>query len=493
MKKTVLTYILGVVVAGMLLVAAGGAFYYFHAIHYSDDSTRKADVAALSEDAYDLLLLTMFSEDTVKTYPFEYYMAYNTYKPEHCFENLADISDYIDTALHVNPGVFEIYTFFDPGIVSAAYFDSDTLVQKAYRKSLIGSVADNPDVRFVFLLPSYSLEYWKGLSDKKIANAMDGYRLFCSEFGQFENVNIYYFGHLDWMIANSGNFVEPRTCTEELNQRMIALSIWNDDFLLTGDEIVFCTQMLTERIAEAKNASPAPDLSDCEVVFLGDSIIGNYSGSLSIPGALNALVGVNAYNCAIGGQAATVAIPEAETKAFDEAVNYFLTGNPQDAFVQKEQFRAETARFREVSHDASKLVFVISYGLNDYFAGLPVGGPDTFHDIHTYSGALYTGAKRLMDAYPEATVILMTPTFSKDFGYGTVAQSEAGGTLEQYADAVLAVAASLKLPALDNYIGLGINESNVADYLEDGCHYNEEGRYLIAEKLAEKLAELYTK
>ena len=79
MKKTVLTYILGVVVAGMLLVAAGGAFYYFHAIHYSDDSTRKADVAALSEDAYDLLLLTMFSEDTVKTYPFEYYMAYNTY------------------------------------------------------------------------------------------------------------------------------------------------------------------------------------------------------------------------------------------------------------------------------------------------------------------------------------------------------------------------------------------------------------------------------
>jgi len=57
----------------------------------------------------------------------------------------------------------------------------------------------------------------------------------------------------------------------------------------------------------------------------------------------------------------------------------------------------------------------------------------------------------------------------------------------------LAVAASLKLPALDNYTGLGINESNVADYLEDGCHYNEEGRYLIAEKLAEKLAELYTK
>ena len=492
MKRAIIKYILGIFLAGVMAVAVGGAFYYFHALHYTNDEERQNDLAVLTEDSYDLLLLTMYSKETVKTYPFEYYMAYNTYKPEHCFENLADISDYIETALTLNESVFEVYTFFDPGIVSAAYFNSDTLVQRAYQKSLLASINANPDVRFVFLLPSYSLEYWKELSDQKIAASMDAYKLFCGQFGTLENVDIYYFGHLDWMIANQGNFVEPTACTEELNQRMIALSIWNDAFLLTDDEIVACTEKLEKRIAREKAAEPAVDLSACEVVFMGDSIIGNYSGSLSIPGALNALVGADTYNCAIGGQAATVAMPEAEVKAFDEAVDYFLTGKPEDAFLQKEQFRAETARFWETSHDASKLIFVISFGLNDYFAGLTVGSPATYDDIYTYSGALYTGVKRLMEAYPDANVVLMTPTFSKDFEYGTAAQSEVGGTLVQYADAVLAIAEDLKISVMDNYRDLGIDESNVALYLEDGCHYNESGRYLIAEKLAELLTKLYT-
>lgn len=487
MKKTIAKYIFGVLVAGIVLCAGLVGLFYFHTVHYKNDSVRKADVKALEQDTYDLLLLTMYSEETVSAYPFEYYMACNTYKPEHCFENLADISDYIAKALQLNESVFEIYTFFDPGIVSKAYFDSDTLVQKAYRQSLRVSITDNPDVDFVFLLPSYSMDYWEGQRDKRIKNALDSYVLFCNEFQDLENVKIYYFGHLDWMNGNPGNFVEPQVCTEEINQRMIALSIYNDKYLVEAGEIAAFVETLSEQIAENKANKVQSNLADYEIVFFGDSVIGNYSGSLSIPGVVKGICGADTYNCAIGGQAASKAVPEAETKAFDQSLEYFLTGNPQDAFADREQFRTEATRFRQSEHDAEKLLFVFGYGLNDYFSGRPIDNPADPRDIHTYCGALRVGVERIKQVYPEADIVLLAPTFATTFQNGTIPQGEAGGVLTEYVDALIRLADELNVLAINNYKELGVDETNFALYLEDDCHYNEAGRFMIAQKLIEYL------
>lgn len=480
MKTIIFKYVLG-------LFIVGGLFNYFFSFTYLNDINRKNDVVEISENAYDLLLLPMYSDETVSTYPFEYYMAYDTFKPTHRFRNLADISDFMGTALTVNENIFEIYTFFDPAMVSAVYGGSEEMTRKAYRQTLLSHVIENQDVDFVFLLPSYSLEYWCGQSDEKIQEALNSYIIFCDEFEKFINVRIYYFGYLDWMIANDNNFVKPQVCTEEINQRMIALSIYNDKYLVEAGEIVSFVETLFERIDEKKMGGTQSNLEDYEIVFFGDSVIGNYSGSLSIPGIVNGICGADTYNCAIGGQAASKAVPEAETKAFDHSLEYFLTKTPQDAFSDREQFRTEVARFHQAEHDPDKLWFVLGYGLNDYFSGRPIDNPADPRDIHTYCGALRAGVERIKQVYPEADIVLLTPTFATTFQNGTIGRGEAGSVLTEYVDAVIRLADELNVTAINNYEEMGVDETNFALYLEDDCHYNEAGRFMIAERLIEYL------
>ena len=52
-------------------------------------------------------------------------------------------------------------------------------------------------------------------------------------------------------------------------------------------------------------------------------------------------------------------------------------------------------------------------------------------------------------------------------------------------DALIRLADELNVLAMNNYKELGVDETNFALYLEDDCHYNEAGRFMIAQKLIE--------
>ncbi len=485
MKKKILLSILIFVV----MLAAGALYLYLHMLHYSNDEARRNDVAAMEQWEYEVLVLPIYGEATVNPYPFEYFMGAETYLAEHDYGKLTDLSDYLSEAVRSCGTLTDVYAYFDPVKMSDDFWGSASLTQKAYQKLLYETVAANSQVNFVFILPAYSLEYWCETDDADMAEAMESYLLFCNIFQGLENVRMYYFGHLDWVIANRNNYVDPTTCTETVINRLTALTMPTDTYKVTAGDMVAHTAALTERVAGEK-ASPAPDpgLSEYEVVFFGDSIIGNYSGSLSIPGIFNSMTGAESYNCAIGGQSAS-AIEDEETGALDKSLNYFLTGSPTDVFATKEQFRAEVARFREGEHQADKLCFVLEYGLNDYFAGRVISNPADENDITTYSGAMRTAVRRLQEAYPEAVIVLLTPTYTYALSNATIPQSEVGGPLSDYVAAVKELGAELGVPVVDNFTGLGVDETNWTEYIEDGTHYNDSGRYLIAGKLAEFLSE----
>ena len=493
MKKRIWKCSIFVFLAVIVMVAAGAGLFYFRALHYADDAERQKDVTALSETAYNLLLLPTYSEGTANGYPFEHFLGVPTYKTTHDFGNLVDINDYLKTALSSRDSIAQVFSFFDPALVSEDFFFSDTLTQKAYQRTLRESIMEHPEVTFLFLLPSYSLDYWCALSDREVEDRLDSYLLFCNEFSGLTNVKIYFFGYLDWLIANPQNYVNLTDCTEEINERMIALTIWNDAYRVNQENMGSCVAALSERIAGEK-ASPQQvrDFSEYEIVFFGDSIIGNYSGSLSIPGVVNSLTGANTYNCAVGGQSASAA-PEEETEALDETLNYFLTGAPSNAFEGKEQFHSEIARFQSGEHDDEKLCFVLAYGLNDYFSGRAISNPLDSYDIYTYSGALRAAVERLQQAYPRAEIILVAPTFVNIFAYGTQKLGDAENVLTDYVDAVLQLAEELELPCLNSYAALEMDESNSIQYLEDGCHLNERGRFAYAQHLIDFLEEQMNK
>ena len=121
--------------------------------------------------------------------------------------------------------------------------------------------------------------------------------------------------------------------------------------------------------------------------------------------------------------------------------------------------------------------------MNDYFKGVAVENPEDPYDITTYTGSLRSCLNDYMTLFPDAEFIIMTPTFTEYFSYGTEHNSEIGGSLTDYVDAANTLAEELNILCLDNYQGRGVNESNVWDYTADGCHPNVEGRIAIARQI----------
>ena len=226
-------------------------------------------------------------------------------------------------------------------------------------------------------------------------------------------------------------------------------------------------------------------MSDLSVVFFGDSVIGNYTGSFSIPGVVNGFSGAHVYNCAQGGATASkdpATDDPAAAMSFVIAVDTFLK---QDPTVLREDtvYRTSLEAYLNDDHRGRRLCFVINYGLNDYFSGYAVDDPEDPYDTVTYCGALRTGIRSLQEAYPDALILLAAPNYITFFENGTELHGEAGSTLTAYVQGAADVADQMGIPFYDTYHRLGVTEDNAADYLADAVHLNEEGRFLFGTAL----------
>jgi lysophospholipase L1-like esterase len=198
--------------------------------------------------------------------------------------------------------------------------------------------------------------------------------------------------------------------------------------------------------------SPAdhPDLTDCELVFFGDSVMGNYHDFASIPGVVHALTGATVHNLAIGGSSATR--NSDDDNSFPNVVQDFLDHNTE-----------------ELSGD-KKLCFLINYGLNDYFGGF---------SIDDYQNGLRTGIRALRESYPDARIIVISSNYILSFEKGMARTGDEENVLEDYIAAAEETAAAENVDFLNINDALQWNENNAAKYLVDSIHPNEEGRFLF--------------
>lgn len=488
MKNKKLRPLLITAVCLFLFAAAGICFIYFYAFHFKNDGIRKADTKAVTDFDYDLLLLANHSPETLDPAPLEYYVGGSVYHAKHCFENLRDYTDYLNIALTSSDSLKQIYSFLDPGLMGKSFLYSAKATDHFYHKNLLPCIEDNPQITYHFFLPSYSLEYWCGMKDSETGKYLEHYRLFCDLFQALPNVRIYFFGHEDWLIASPLNYISPESCLTEVNTRLMALSMWNNNYLLTPDSTPSAFLSLEEKISAARTAPAAPDFSDLTIVFLGDSIIENAGGLLSIPDIVNSSTGAETYNLAIGGQTASV-FTEEPFPCLGTSLDYLLERTPDPLLEDHAQFLTETDRFLSSDHSGQQLCFVLAYGLNDYFNARPISNPDDPFDPLTYSGALQSAIDRIGSAYPDAELILCAPTFITMYKNGTEPQAENAGILTDYVDEVLRIAEKNKIPCLNLHEALGINGENGGLYLEDQCHLNEKGRYLYGVRFVEFLEE----
>lgn len=157
--------------------------------------------------------------------------------------------------------------------------------------------------------------------------------------------------------------------------------------------------------------------------------------------------------------------------------------NPELKFDYQEFCR----RYVDMDDDAD--VVVVFGGTNDYGHGdAPIGTmddrtPDTFYGALHY---LYTG---LINKYPTATIVVMTPIHRYDEynPRGEGRKTEDGEPLITYVNIIKEVASYYSLPTLDLWSLSGL-QPNVPILREkfnpDGLHPNTEGHARIAHRLA---------
>ena len=146
--------------------------------------------------------------------------------------------------------------------------------------------------------------------------------------------------------------------------------------------------------------------------------------------------------------------------------------------------RYYASRVPEMDPDAD--VVVVFGGTNDYGHGDAPLGEMNDRTVWTYYGALHVLFTALIEKYPTAEIVILTPLHRED-------EEKRTPILKPFVDATRQVAEYYSLPVLDLWANYGIQPripvmKNM--YVPDGLHPNDAGHAILANKLRAFLEQL---
>ena len=172
-----------------------------------------------------------------------------------------------------------------------------------------------------------------------------------------------------------------------------------------------------------------------------------------------------------------------------ECYGYGIGGTriaPQKQLAEGEVDRYYATRVDDMIPDAD--VVVVFGGTNDFGHGDAPFGKLSSMDERTFCGAYHHLCRKLIARYPEAQLVIMTPTHrdSEDKDTDNEWGVRLSTNLRGYVDAIVEIGAFYSIPVLDLYRVSGIQPrvpELKALYMPDGLHPNDAGHVRIAEKL----------
>ncbi len=440
----------------------------------------------LETSTYNGVFCSMYPIETYQEEDFTTYRGVTTMKVKCDASHTNDIADYLQTAFASGNSVSNVYLGLDPAEIWADSHKSQDRWAENISLHLEAFITAHPDTTFEILLPYYSQELWMAQSADSLAESMTTFHTLINTLDQHPNTILYFVGMEQWLIANPHNYLSEGNVNETLARKIFLYTFCDHEYQINSENAQEKLSALQNYILSEQSAPTTyAKLDNSDIVFFGDSIIGNYTGSFSVPGVVSALSGARTYNCAKGGTTASRTSDDA--LSFPASVTYFTTGN-LDALPQDSPFPTALTEYMQDTHSRRELIFVINYGLNDYFGGFPAANPDDPYDPATYAGALRTGIAQIRASYPRATILLMAPNFVTYYENGTVPLSESGSILLDYVNAAETVAQECSVLYMDNYHDLGVSAATADALLEDGCHLNEAGRFLLGERIIDFLS-----
>ncbi|MBR1772003.1 MAG: SGNH/GDSL hydrolase family protein [Lachnospiraceae bacterium] len=476
MKKFLIPFILCLVILLAVLTGYGVKRYQ----EYKKYEPLRYDMEHLVTDDYTAAFFATYPIDRFKEEDFSHYREIYPIKSTYCIPDLETLNSYMARMSESLNDVELVYLGIRPDIVTA-----DQLM------TLFDTWSDK---HYEVIIAYPSLAYWKGLSEEEFTEKLAAYRTFINDLIPLYDENewmqdylsVYFYGSTEWLVGNPNNYESDFGVNEGISHSLSMYTDGDHGFRLTVENFTEELEAFEELVADCRKDTTLttpqyPDLSDWDVVFFGDSVIGSFSETSSIPGAFGGLTGAHYYNCGKGGSNATM-IKE-NSLGIPAVVDLFLAKDVSHFEENTQIYQGMTDYFEHAKKKRNKC-FVLNFGLNDYYSGLPVRNEEDPYDIYTYAGAMRTAINKLSEAYPDAVIVLMTPNFTNYFGCGLEPQSDVGGLLPDYVGAVVSIAEANDYLLLDNYTTLGIDIDNHTEYLLDGTHPNESTRYTIAQNLA---------
>ena len=234
-----------------------------------------------------------------------------------------------------------------------------------------------------------------------------------------------------------------------------------------------------------------------DIIFFGDSRVGNDRTDTALPVLLENAVNMSVYNAGIGGSTLSYT-GEYPTWDIYSMVSLSKAVAANDFSIQLANSESKYFDYAEIVDyvpetikDISKIDFkkaqyvIIEQGTNDYLSGMKLEGDDKY-DISSVGGALRTSIKNIKKASPDAKIILISTCFtSTPAGYGD--ELDMGyGTEEDFAKFEKKIAEETGVLFVDLYHESGINRDNFEDYLFDGLHPNDAGNKVVIDLLTKK-------
>lgn len=176
----------------------------------------------------------------------------------------------------------------------------------------------------------------------------------------------------------------------------------------------------------------------------------------------------------------------AKKYGISEARNYGISGTrfarQKSPTIDNPRFDLDfCARFSEMTDDAD--LIIVFGGTNDFGHGDAPIGNFTDRTPETFSGACHYLMAGLINKYPEAKIVFMTPLHRTSEASPNVN----GATLENYVEIIKRTAAYYSIPVLDLWAVSGIQPCVPIikeKYCPDGLHPNDKGHEKISEALA---------
>ena len=255
----------------------------------------------------------------------------------------------------------------------------------------------------------------------------------------------------------------------------------------TIDNVTLYEAVLSDGIASTLYGKTGDAV--CQVVIVGDSQFGNFTGTDGMAYLLSQKMHANVYNLAIGGKTASVDPEEegnADVDTWEEACGVSMVeaicglADPLEVFDVWEYQRNVF-----YSCDFSKTdIFIIEFGANDYLSGREMYSQLNPTTYFSYWGALEYMINDLREAYPDAQILVCTPTYAQFWESGTGAflgdsytVSNYYGTLFNYAQTAMNIVGEhTNVTVVNTYQNADIDIYSAPDDLLDGIHLTESGR-----------------